>query len=104
MIWTDVIQAIVMIGGLLMMFILTLAMIGGFGSVMESIERGGRNTVFRYLISSLKKQALFHSMLILFHRHLSVGVFKEAVSISLAGHGDGGVWALHLGACTTSPH
>lgn len=47
MIWTDVIQAFVMMGGLLVMFFVTLASIGGFGQVVDAIERGGRNTVFR---------------------------------------------------------
>ena len=42
MIWNDVFQAIVMLGGLVAVFIVGVQKVGGFGNVWDRLDKGQR--------------------------------------------------------------
>ncbi|XP_039254545.2 sodium-coupled monocarboxylate transporter 2-like [Styela clava] len=47
-IWTDFLQAMIMLAGMLAVFIQTTIVVGGFGPVVEAVERGQRNNIFKF--------------------------------------------------------
>ncbi|XP_039249057.2 sodium-coupled monocarboxylate transporter 2-like [Styela clava] len=46
--WTDVLQALIMLGGILSVFIYTTLLYGGFGLIWKAAERGGRLNFFKF--------------------------------------------------------
>ena len=45
-VWTDAIQSSIMISGVFAVLIRTTSVVGGFGKMIEAVNRGGRNTFF----------------------------------------------------------
>ncbi|XP_039247974.2 sodium-coupled monocarboxylate transporter 2-like isoform X1 [Styela clava] len=46
-IWTDVLQGVIMIAGMLAIFIQAIIMYGGFGPIIDAADRGDRNNLFK---------------------------------------------------------
>ncbi|XP_039249058.2 sodium-coupled monocarboxylate transporter 2-like isoform X1 [Styela clava] len=46
-IWTDVLQGVIMIAGMLAIFIQAIIMYGGFGPIMDAADRGDRNNLLK---------------------------------------------------------
>lgn len=46
-IWTDVVQAVVMIAGMVVTYIVMVQSLGGIDVVSESVARGGRETMLK---------------------------------------------------------
>lgn len=51
-IWNDVFQALVMLGGLLAVLIVGVRKVGGFGEVWDRLDRGGRLNFIEYVFFS----------------------------------------------------
>lgn len=47
MIWTDTVQAGIMVGGSIAVFIKATIIVGGLDNVWEAVERGERNTIWK---------------------------------------------------------
>lgn len=63
-VWTDVVQCVIMIFGMLSIFVRATMFVGGLDEMMDAAVRGGRSNLFKYATAYRNKQSFIEYILL----------------------------------------